>query len=192
GRVGRGVAVKVLPVHAADDPKALARFEREARAVAALSHPNVLALHDFGREDGYVYTVSELLEGETLRQRLRQGPIPVRKVAEWGAQVARGLAAAHDKGIVHRDLKPENLFLTRDGRVTVLDFGVAFYEAPIPTDATAAETMHVRAHAPQRPRRGRDCARAHRSGARDGHDGLHGARAALRRAGRRARRHLRA
>ncbi|HEV8242144.1 MAG TPA: protein kinase [Thermoanaerobaculia bacterium] len=147
GRLGREVAVKVLPAHVADDPKALARFEREARAVAALSHPNVLALHDYGREDGLVYTVSELLEGETLRQRLRQGPIPVRKVAEWGAQVARGLAAAHDKGIVHRDLKPENLFLTRDGRVTVLDFGVALYDAPIPTDDTGADTMHVKTEA---------------------------------------------
>jgi serine/threonine protein kinase/Tol biopolymer transport system component len=153
-RLGRDVAVKVLPVHVADDPKALARFEREARAVAALSHPNVLALHDFGREDdghpgspGIVYTVTELLEGETLRERLRQGPIPPRKVAEWGAQMARGLAAAHDKGIVHRDLKPENLFLTRDGRVTVLDFGVALYEPPLPTDDSAADTMHLRTEA---------------------------------------------
>jgi serine/threonine protein kinase/Tol biopolymer transport system component len=146
-RLGREVAVKVLPAHVADDPKALARFEREARAVASLSHPNVLALHDFGREDGVIFTVTELLEGETLRQRLRQGPIPVRKVAEWGAQVARGLAAAHDKGIVHRDLKPENLFITRDGRVTVLDFGVALYEAPIPTDDTGAQTMHVKTEA---------------------------------------------
>ncbi|HXT52299.1 MAG TPA: protein kinase, partial [Thermoanaerobaculia bacterium] len=146
-RLGREVAMKVLPAHVADDPKALARFEREARAVASLSHPNLLALHDFGREDGIVYTVTELLEGETLRQRLRQGPIPVRKVAEWGAQVARGLAAAHEKGIVHRDLKPENLFITRDGRVTVLDFGVALYEAPIPTDDTGAQTMHTKTEA---------------------------------------------
>ena len=143
-RLGREVAVKVLPPQVATDPKALARFEREARAVAALSHPNVLALHDFGRDGGIVYAVSELLEGETLRQRLRQGPISPRKAAEWGAQIARGLAAAHEKGIVHRDLKPENLFLTRDGRVTVLDFGVALYEAPIPTSDTEAPTLHVR------------------------------------------------
>ncbi len=146
-RLGREVAVKVLSAHVADDPKALGRFEREARAVASLSHPNVLALHDFGREDGVVYTVTELLEGETLRERLRQGPLPPRKVAEWGAQIARGLAAAHDKGIVHRDLKPENLFLARDGHVTVLDFGVALYEAPVPTEDTEAPTLHVRTEA---------------------------------------------
>jgi len=143
-RLGREVAVKVLPPHVADDPKALGRFEREARAVASLSHPNVLALHDFGREGGVTYTVTELLEGETLRDRLRNGAVPPRKSAEWGAQIARGLAAAHEKGIVHRDLKPENLFLTRDGRVTVLDFGVALYDAPVPTDSTDAPTLHVR------------------------------------------------
>ena len=127
-RLGREVAVKVLPVHAADDPKALARFEREARAVAALSHPNVLALHDFGREDGYVYTVSELLEGETLGARLERGPISARKVRDWGAQAARALGAAHDRGIVHRDVKPDNLFITNSGTVKLLDFGLARHE----------------------------------------------------------------
>src|SRR4029079_12547720 len=104
GRVGRGVAVKVLPVHVADAPKALARFEREARAVAALSHPNVLALHDFGRDGEDAYAVTELLAGETLRNRLRQGALPPKRAAEIAAQVARGLAAAHAKGIIHRDV----------------------------------------------------------------------------------------
>jgi len=123
-KLDRDVAVKVLPERVASDPAALARFEREARAVAALSHPGILAIHDFGQEDGTAYAVMELLEGETLRQRLQAGPLPPRKAAEYGAQIARALAAAHERGIVHRDLKPDNVFLTRDG-VKVLDFGLA-------------------------------------------------------------------
>ena len=124
-RLGRDVAVKVLPSALAADPDALARFEREARAVAAINHPNILALHDIGTDNGIAHAVMELLEGETLRKRLESGPPPPRKALEWAVQLALGLAAAHDRGIVHRDLKPENVFLTRDGRVKILDFGVA-------------------------------------------------------------------
>jgi Tol biopolymer transport system component len=124
-RLGRDVAVKLLPSHLAGEAESLARFEREARAVAALSHPNVLALYDVGDESGVAYVVTELLDGKTLRARLNEGPVPVRRVTEWIAQAAHGLAAAHDRGIVHRDVKPENLFLTDEGRVKVLDFGLA-------------------------------------------------------------------
>ncbi len=129
-RLGRDVALKVLPETFSADAERLARFEREARAVAALSHPNILALFDFGSDAGTAYAVTELLEGETLRERLAGGPLPVRKAAEYAAQVARGLAAAHEKGIVHRDLKPENLFVTADGRVKILDFGLARQDGP--------------------------------------------------------------
>jgi len=121
----RDVAVKVLPRNMAEDADALERFEREARAVAALSHPNVLAIHDFGTHGEMRFAVMELLEGETLRQRLADGALPVRKAVELGLEIAQGVAAAHDKGIIHRDLKPENVFLTRSGVVKVLDFGLA-------------------------------------------------------------------
>ena len=124
-RLGRDVAIKVLPRGLAADPDALARFEREARAIAAINHPNILALHDIGTADGVAHAVMELLEGETLRKRLESGAVPPRKALEWAGQLARGLAAAHDRGIVHRDLKPENVFLTHDGRLKILDFGVA-------------------------------------------------------------------
>jgi hypothetical protein len=130
-KLGREVAIKVLPAEVAGDADRLARFEREARAVAALSHPNILALFDFGTHEGTAYAVTELLEGATLRERLAGGPLPVRKTTEYAAQIARGLAAAHDKGIVHRDLKPENLFVTADGHVKILDFGLARQEAPL-------------------------------------------------------------
>jgi Tol biopolymer transport system component len=124
-RLGRDVAVKVLPARVAGDADRLQRFEQEARATGALNHPNVLAVHDFGTHDGAPYLVTELLEGMTLRERLADGPLPVRKALDLAGQVARGLAAAHEQGIVHRDLKPENLFVTRDGRVKILDFGLA-------------------------------------------------------------------
>jgi len=137
-RLNRDVAVKILPDHLARDPQALARFRREAEAVAALSHPNVLVLYDVGEAEGFDYAVMELLEGETLRDRLSRGPIAWRKVAELGAAMAQGLAAAHSKGIVHRDLKPGNLFLTADGRVKILDFGLAqVRSAPQASDETA-------------------------------------------------------
>ncbi len=124
-KLGREVAIKVLPEALAKDPDALARFEREARAVAALSHPNILSIHELGTSDGVVFIVLELLEGETLRSRLIHGPLPPKKAVEISAQVARALAAAHDRGVVHRDLKPENLFLTSASVVKVLDFGLA-------------------------------------------------------------------
>jgi serine/threonine protein kinase len=124
-RLGRDVAIKVLPESLSADPAALARFQREASAVATLSHPNILAIHDVGDEHGTVYAVMELLEGETLRSRLESGAIPGRKASEYALQIAQGLAAAHEKGIVHRDLKPENVFLLRSGRVKILDFGLA-------------------------------------------------------------------
>ena len=124
-RLSRDVAIKVLPAALSGDADRVARFEREAQAVAALSHPNILAIHDVGVEDGLAYAVTELLDGETLRERLRGGLLPLRKAIEYGVQLARGLAAAHDKGLVHRDLKPENLFLLRDGGLKILDFGLA-------------------------------------------------------------------
>jgi serine/threonine protein kinase/tetratricopeptide (TPR) repeat protein len=124
-RLGRDVAIKVIPTELSGDRERLKRFEQEARAAGALSHPNVCAIHDVGTHEGAPFVVMELLEGETLRERLAAGPIPVRKAIDYAAQAARGLAAAHEKGIVHRDLKPENLFLTGDGHVKILDFGLA-------------------------------------------------------------------
>jgi serine/threonine protein kinase/Tol biopolymer transport system component len=129
-RLGREVAIKVLPGSFSSDPDRLDRFAQEARAAAALNHTNILAIYDIGEDLGAPYIVSELLEGETLRERLRSGALPMRKAIDCGGQVARGLAAAHQKGIVHRDLKPENIFLTEDGRVKILDFGLAKLTQP--------------------------------------------------------------
>jgi serine/threonine protein kinase/tetratricopeptide (TPR) repeat protein len=124
-RLGRDIAIKVLAQDAIQDAEATARLEREARAIAALSHPNILAVHDVGKENGTFYVVTELLEGTTLRDSIRGTPLNWRRAVEIGAEVAEGLAAAHAKSIVHRDLKPENIFLTADGRVKILDFGLA-------------------------------------------------------------------
>jgi len=124
-RLGREVAIKVLPAEFASDPERLKRFEREAKATAALSHPNILDVHDVGTVEGLPYLVEELLEGQSLRDRLAGGAIPVREAVEIAVQVAHGLAAAHGKHIVHRDLKPANMFITRDGQVKILDFGIA-------------------------------------------------------------------
>jgi eukaryotic-like serine/threonine-protein kinase len=124
-RLGREVAVKVLPEHLSEDADALTRFGREARAIAALSHPNLLAIYDFGADGGVSFAVTELLHGETLRAALAAGGMPWRRAAEVGAALADGLAAAHSRGIVHRDLKPDNVFLTSEGRVKILDFGLA-------------------------------------------------------------------
>ncbi len=129
-RLGREVALKVLPERFADSPEALSRFEREARAVAALSHPNILSLFDFGQAEGVVYAAAELLKGETLRERLAHEKLSERKSVEIASAIADGLAAAHAAGIVHRDLKPENVFLTSDGRVKILDFGLARVDSP--------------------------------------------------------------
>src|ERR1700727_2022962 len=124
-RLGREVALKVLPETFAKDADRLRRFEQEARAVAALNHPNILAIHDIGELNGAPYLVSELLEGHSLRVEMNNGALPTRRAVEYAAQIAQGLAAAHDKGIVHRDLKPENIFVTHDGRLKILDFGLA-------------------------------------------------------------------
>jgi Tol biopolymer transport system component len=139
-KLDRHVAIKVLPSQLAGSTDALARFEREARAVAALSHPNILAIFDFGRDGATAFAVMELLDGETLRQKLA-APIPIRKAVEYGVQIARGLAAAHAKGIVHRDLKPENVFVTTDGRVKILDFGLARQTPAFTADATMSPTI---------------------------------------------------
>jgi eukaryotic-like serine/threonine-protein kinase len=140
-RLNRDVAIKVLPEHLIRDAQALARFAREAKALAALSHPNLLVLYDVGSQEGVAYAVTELLEGETLRERLSRGPFPWRKVADLGAAIAEGLEAAHSKGIVHYDIKPGNIFLTRDGRVKILDFGLAQQrKTPAPDEATATMT----------------------------------------------------
>src|SRR5271169_5013263 len=124
-RLNRDVAIKVLPEALAKDADRLRRFEQEARTIAALNHPNILGIHDIGTHDGAPYLVSECLEGQSLRLELSGGALPLRRVVEYGTEIAQGLAAAHDKGIIHRDLKPENIFVTRDGRVKILDFGIA-------------------------------------------------------------------
>jgi serine/threonine protein kinase/dipeptidyl aminopeptidase/acylaminoacyl peptidase len=124
-RLNRSVAIKVLPEAIANDPDRMRRFEQEARTVAAINHPNILAVYDVGVQDGTPYLVTELLEGETLRERLDRGPVSARKSVEISSQIAHGLSAAHERGIVHRDLKPENIFLTKDGHTKLLDFGLA-------------------------------------------------------------------
>ena len=134
-RLQRDVAIKVLPAYVSRDPDRLRRFEQEARATGALNHPNILAVFDVGIHEGSPYLVTELLEGSSLKARMA-GPIPARKVTDYGVQIADGLAAAHDKGIVHRDLKPDNIFICRDGRAKILDFGLAKLTGPEPSDAT--------------------------------------------------------
>src|ERR1700723_2564495 len=137
----RDVAIKVLPPVVSRDPDRLRRFEQEAESAAALNHPNILAAYQLGTFQGAPYLVSELLEGHTLRELLQRGPIPIRKAIDYGVQVARGLAAAHEKGIVHRDLKPDNLFVTKDGRVKILDFGLAKLTQPEPGVHTCLPTV---------------------------------------------------
>ena len=144
----------------AADPDRVRRFETEARAAGTLDHPNLLVVYDVGREGAVSYIVSELLEGETLRERLRNGAVPERQAIDYAVQIARGLAAAHERGIVHRDLKPENLFITRDRRVKILDFGVAKLIRTSEDDEVTAVDRHP-----------------HGSGRRRGHRGLYGARA---------------
>jgi serine/threonine protein kinase len=137
--IGRQVAVKVLPKTLASEPGWLRRFEQEARIVGQLDHPNILSIHDVGVHEGRPYLVSELLEGETLRERLAVSELPWQKAVAYGIGVAHGIAAAHQKGIVHRDLKPENLFLTKDGRIKILDFGLARLAPAEPADSSEAQ-----------------------------------------------------
>jgi tRNA A-37 threonylcarbamoyl transferase component Bud32 len=145
-KLDREVAIKVLPEKLSHDPERLSRFEREAKAVAALSHPNILSIHDFGKAGGVAFAVTELLEGSTLREILAAGGVPQRKAIEYAGQIAKGLAAAHDRGVVHRDLKPNNVMVTRDGRVKILDFGLAklthaaMSEAPTMAPSSEPET----------------------------------------------------
>ena len=142
-RLGRDVAIKVLPASFSADQDRLQRFALECRATAALNHPNILSIFDIGETGGAPYVVSELLEGETLRDRLREGPIASRKAIDYARQIASGLAAAHEKGITHRDLKPENLFITGDGRVKILDFGLAKLTRPEADDSGDAPTQQI-------------------------------------------------
>ena len=139
-KLDREVAVKVLPESVARDPEALARFEREAKAVAALSHPNILAIFDYGHEQGVAYAVMELLSGQTLRDRLDSGALAQKQAIDFGLQIARGLSAAHEKGIIHRDLKPENVFVSKDGHVKILDFGLAKRTELNTSEQTSAPT----------------------------------------------------
>src|SRR6266536_2402230 len=124
-KLGRDVAIKVLPASLSENIDRLNRFEQEAQAAGALNHPNILVIFHIGTHDGAPYIVSELLEGETVRERMAGAALPQRKAIDYALQIAHGLAAAHAKGIVHRDLKPDNLFVTNDGRVKILDFGLA-------------------------------------------------------------------
>jgi eukaryotic-like serine/threonine-protein kinase len=140
-RLGREVALKILPESFARDADRLRRFEQEARAVAALNHPNILAIHDIGEQGGVPFIVSELLEGNTLRAELEQGPLSPRKAADYGVQIAQGLAAAHNKNVVHRDLKPENIFVTKEGRIKILDFGLAKVSSTVGSAESAGLTL---------------------------------------------------
>src|SRR5215831_8278901 len=145
-RIGREVAVKVLPADLSADGDRLLRFEQEACAAGALNHPNILSIYDVGTHDGTPYVVSELLEGDTLRQRLGGATLAPRRVIDYALQIASGLAAAHDKGIVHRDLKPENLFVTKDGRLKILDFGIAKLTGAEDNKYSQSEILTRRVH----------------------------------------------
>src|SRR5689334_3958235 len=142
-RLAREVAIKVLPADMAGHAESLARFRREARAIAALSHPNIVAIFDIGTDAAAPYVVTELLAGETLRARLQRGAMPVDEMRRVATAIAEGLAAAHAKGIIHRDLKPENVFLTTSGAVKILDFGLAsalpFAEGPLGDGTTLTQ-----------------------------------------------------
>ncbi len=146
-RLDRDVAIKILPADFAADSERVHRFEQEARATAALNHPNIVVVYDIGARADGLYVVTELLEGETLRHRLSAGAFSTRKVADYASQIAFGLAAAHEKGIVHRDLKPDNIFITRDGRVKILDFGLAKLALPVTPDDRTLATEGVKTQA---------------------------------------------
>jgi len=138
-KLDRDVAIKVLPASLSADKDRLARFEQEAQAAGGLNHPNILVIHHIGTHESAPYIVSELLQGETLRERMAGGALPQRKAIDYALQIAKGLAAAHDKGIVHRDLKPENIFVTEDGRIKILDFGLAKLTATIVATQSQSE-----------------------------------------------------
>src|SRR5215510_15150639 len=145
-RLARDVAIKVLPTSLLRNPDRLDRFVQEARVAGSLNHPNILVIHHIDTHEGAPYMVSELLEGETLRQRMDRGALTQRKAIDYALQIAKGLAAAHEKGIVHRDIKPENIFLTNDGRVKILDFGLAKLTARLETTQSAtliADEVHT-------------------------------------------------
>jgi len=146
-RLGRDVAIKILPADYASDPERVRRFEQEAHASATLNHPNIVAIYDVANRAEAFYVVTELLEGETVRQRLADGVLPARKAIEYSTQIAFGLAAAHEKGIIHRDLKPENVFITRDGRVKILDFGLAKLAPPVTPDERTLASDAVKTEA---------------------------------------------
>src|SRR5688572_30435817 len=139
GRLDRDVALKVLPTDFAKDADRLRRFEQEAKATSALNHPNILTVYDVGEHDGFSFIASELLEGQELRDRLDDGPIPLRKAIDYAQQIVAGLSAAHEKGVTHRDLKPENIFITGDDRVKILDFGLAKVRERLSTNTHGSE-----------------------------------------------------
>ena len=141
-KLGRDVAIKVLPAALSENADRLNRFEQEAQAAGALNHPNILSIYHIGTHEGAPYIVSELLEGETLRERMAGGALPQRKATDYALQIAKGLAAAHEKGIVHRDIKPDNVFITDDGRVKILDFGLAKLTSA--TDGTSQTEVPTR------------------------------------------------
>jgi serine/threonine protein kinase len=145
-RLDRDVAIKVMADHIASDPGMRHRFETEAKSIAALSHPNILSIYELAFFEGFPVAVMELLEGETLRSRLKKGAIGWRDAVRIGSAIADGLAAAHTKGVVHRDLKPENIFLTSDDGVKILDFGLALQRLQLTEGATEAATMARTAH----------------------------------------------
>ncbi|HEY7573983.1 MAG TPA: serine/threonine-protein kinase, partial [Thermoanaerobaculia bacterium] len=140
-RLGREVALKILPEEVSSDPRRMARFEQEARSASALSHPNIVTIHEIGESDGRSYIAMELVDGSTIRELVVAGPLPVRRILALGAQAADGLAKAHAAGIVHRDLKPENLMVSRDGFVKILDFGLAKLIEPQSRELSAAPTL---------------------------------------------------
>ena len=166
-RLNRTVAIKVLPSNVTNDPVALQRFQREARAVAALSHPHVCPVHDVGRQDGIDFLVLEFLDGETLAHRLSRGKLPLEQALQYATQIASGLAAAHEAGLIHRDIKPGNIMLTKSGAM-LLDFGLA--KTPEALRTARDDHGHDRAAGHRRGHRARDCP-------------IHGARADRRAAG---------
>ena len=179
-RLSREVAIKVLPQEVAEDPERLARFRREAQVLAALNHPNVGAIYGIEEADGKPFLVLELVEGETLAERIEKGAVPVTEALEIARQIAEGLGAAHEKGIVHRDLKPANVKLTPDGQVKVLDFGLARAYAPDGREGSTPSLSHSPTLA----------APGHGGGHDPRHRRLHGPRAGTRQDRRQARRHL--